>query len=172
VKRRVSNGMKGARRDEASNNHVARSPAWHREVPSRSRDRKVMRRNRMAAKRRAVTRSNPDVASLIHRGGRASSLGAKAACTARRSTEAMHSPGVAGTARRDRNALNAGDLARGRGWTTEGTRPRAEASRSDEESDESVVPVKVVKAAGGKGLCSKVRPQRERRGDCGNAKNS
>jgi len=36
AKRRVSRGMKGARRDEESNSHVARLPAWCREVPSRS----------------------------------------------------------------------------------------------------------------------------------------
>jgi hypothetical protein len=40
-----------------------------------------------------------------------------------------------------------------------GTRPRAKAIRSGEESDESIVPMKTVKAVGGKGLCSMMRPQ-------------
>ena len=53
---------------------------------------------------------------------------------------------------------------------TAGPRPRAKARRPDEESDESIVPMKAVKAAGGKGLCSMARPQQgKERGDCGNA---
>ena len=51
---------------------------------------------------------------------------------------------------------------------TEGTRPQAEAPRSDEGSDESILPVKAAKAAGGKGLGSTTRPQPGRSGDCGN----
>src|SRR5713101_8152744 len=43
---------------------------------------------------------------------------------------------------------------------------------SGEESDGSVVPVKAAKAAGGKGPCSKRRPQQGRIGDCGDTKNS
>lgn len=42
---------------------------------------------------------------------------------------------------------------------TAGTRPQAKARRSAEESDESMVPMKAVKAAGGTGLYSMVRPQ-------------
>lgn len=42
---------------------------------------------------------------------------------------------------------------------TEGPRPQAEAGGLDEESDGSVVPMKAAKAAGGKGLCSTMRPQ-------------
>ena len=123
----------------------------------------VMRRNRMAAKRRAVACSEPR-RSLVNLAeeAEAPSLRAKAAGIAARSTRAISSSGVAGPARRDRNALNAGDLARGRSRATDGPRPRAEASRSGEESDESIVPTKAVKVAGGKGLCSMVRPQQER----------
>jgi hypothetical protein len=51
---------------------------------------------------------------------------------------------------------------------TEGARPQAKVLRSDEESDESTVPMKAVKAAGGKGLYSMMRPQPGRSGDCGN----
>src|SRR6266508_94101 len=42
------------------------------------------------------------------------------------------------------------------------TRPRAEVGGPGEESDESVVPTKAAKAAGGKGLYSKTRPLRGR----------
>ena len=56
-----------------------------------------------------------------------------------------------------------GDLDRCSSKATERTRPRAEANGLAEESDESVVPMKVVKATGGKGLYSGMRPLQGRR---------
>jgi hypothetical protein len=42
------------------------------------------------------------------------------------------------------------------------TRPQAKPARPGEESDEPIVPMKAVKAVGGKGLYSKKRPLRGR----------
>lgn len=82
------------------------------------------------------------------------------------------SPGVTGAARRERKALNTGDLVRC-GWPPQ---PRQQGRKpspwAGEESDESVVPLKATKAAGGKGLYLLVLPLWGRRGDCGNTSNS
>lgn len=80
---------------------------------------------------------------------------AKTARAGQCSKKPARSPGVSGTARRDRNALNAGGLDRyARAQPCDqGREPRTHGP--GEESDESIVPRKAVKAAGGKGLYSK-----------------
>lgn len=56
-----------------------------------------------------------------------------------------------------------GDLERSSDKATDRARPQAKAGGSLEESDESVVPMKVVKATEGKGLCSRTRSLQGRR---------
>src|SRR2546423_837351 len=67
-----------------------------------------------------------------------------------------------GTSRQERVERGRPRLAR-IATATGGSRPQAETAGPDEESDGSVVPVKAVKAAGGKGPCSKTRPQQGRK---------
>ena len=68
-----------------------------------------------------------------------------------------HSSGVAEAARGDRKALNTGDLGP-RGWPPPlGLKAASQEPGRTEESDEAVVPAKVAKATGGKGLYLRTR---------------
>jgi len=72
-----------------------------------------------------------------------------------------HSSGVAEAARGDRHAVNTGGLGP-RGWPPPlGIKAASREPGRAEESDEAVVPVKAVKAAGGKGLYLMTRLCRE-----------
>ncbi len=148
TKWRLPSEMKGVHPEEDRVKQVARSPAWHREEPSRSGTRMLQECKPGAANLRAVARSEPR-SSLVTRSREAEPL------QARRRQHAVgkvldgsppRSLGVAGTARRDRKALNVGDLDRSgrqpqpavqgrelRLWTGRGVRE----ARSTDESGES-----------------------------------
>jgi len=118
------------------------------------RSQNVLGRKPRAAKLRAVASSKPS-SSLVTNDGDAEPLQ-----TWRRQHDSEcssawapnRSSGVAGTARSERKALNVRDLDQIEANETDGTRLRAEAVGLIEESEELIVPLKAVKAAGGKGL--------------------
>jgi hypothetical protein len=104
--------------------------------------------------------ANPDVASSIS--GEAEPLGdwAKAARGGKvldRCTTALSRGSRGGTSRKE-HAEHGRPHAERVATATRGTRPRAEAVRPGEESDGSIVPMNAVKAAGGKGPDSTMRP--------------
>lgn len=126
-KRRVPSEMKGAHPIN-SREVGSQAPCERSRGLQQKRGRKAMGCNPWLRSGGPQRTANPDVASSIN--GEAEPLGewAKAACDGKDSTRApSHSPGVAGAARRDRNALNTGDLDRC-GWqpqpTAQGRKPR------------------------------------------------
>src|SRR5712692_9208430 len=170
-KRRVPSGMKGARTvciehdgKRGPPREAARHPAEAEPV--------CRRRQTGGCEAAGRAQANPHIASSTD--GEVEPL-----CRWRR----QHAPGSArkagalsrgirdGTSREERVERGRPRLAR-IATATGRSRPQAEMAGSGEESDGSVVPVKAAKAAGGKGPCSKRRPQQGRIGDCGDTKNS
>ena len=159
----LPSGMKGAHPEKTKQSGSEVPGVTPRGVQPK-RDQNVLGREPRTAKRRAATRSEPRC-SPVKTSGEVEPLGIwrRQHATAELLGWPAHSPGVVrGGTPRQANAERGRPRSVRLAIATDGSRPHAEAIRPVEESDGPIVPMKAVKAAGGKGPCLTTRPLQRR----------